>query len=133
MVLGKDITIVRHIEIPEAFISLRSDDIVHVHYKKNTVLDVELQLRMRRIFDEVTGARRLKFIFSGDEGFILTKEARENISLRQKESPILAYAIIAHNLGYKIVANFYIKVVKPKGHYRVFNKLDEAIAWLYSF
>ena len=132
MVAGTDVATLRHIEIPEAFIRLRSDDIVHVHYKKNTVLDVELQLRMRKIFDEMAGLRKLKFIFSGDEGFILTKEARENASLRQRESPISAYAIIANNLGYKIVANFYIKVVKPKGQYKVFNKFDEALAWLYS-
>jgi hypothetical protein len=130
MILEPGITIVDQIEIPEANISLRSDSIVHVHFNKDTVFDVALQLRMRRIYDKLLKGRKAKFIFSADEGFILTKEAREYVPDPGNEPPILCYVLIVNNLAYKIVADFYIRVVKPKGNFKLVGSLDEAVEWL---
>ncbi len=125
------ISIIKRIEIPEALIQQRSDGIIHVHYKKNTTLDVELQVNMRALFFELTEGKKAPFIFSADEGFSLTKEARENAGISAKESPISAYAIIAESLGYRIIANFYLKVNKPKLPYKLFPSIDDAVKWLY--
>ena len=43
------------------------------------------------------------------------------------------YAIVAHNLAYKIVANFYLKVKKPKTPFKVFSDEDSALVWLNEF
>jgi hypothetical protein len=132
MVLSSNITVVKEIEIPEAFIRLRSDSILHVHYKRNTTLDVELQVRMRNIFNEMTGGLKSNFIFSAAEGFALTKEARENSTILDSNSPISAYAVIANNLAYRIIANFYLKVNKPTVPYKLFQTIEEAVKWLYT-
>jgi hypothetical protein len=132
MVQHPEVTVIREVEIPEALISLRSDNIMLVDYKKNVTLDVELQMRMRAIFNEMTGNRKSKFVFSADEGFSITREARENGARLQKESPIQYYALVTDNLAYRILANFYIRVVKPYGNYRLVRDLEEGIAWLHS-
>jgi hypothetical protein len=125
-------SIVKEIEIAQAFIRLRADGIVHVHYKKNTTLDVPLQEKMREIYHEITGGIKGKFIFSADEGFIFSKEARDNAPRNNEKSPILYYALIASNLAYRIIGNFYIKVTKPKGNYKLFSNVKEAVEWLNS-
>jgi hypothetical protein len=128
---GQD-TIIKTIEIPEASIRLRADGIVHVQYHKHVVLDLMLQKKMRELFWEITDGKKAKFIFAAEEGFVFSKEARENIKLPGKESPILYYALVCSNLAYKIIANFYIKVMKPHGHYKVVSSVQEAVEWLNS-
>jgi len=61
-----DPVILKEVEIPEAIITLRSDDIIVVRYKRNTILDVELQLKMRAIYGELTNNKKKNFILSYD-------------------------------------------------------------------
>ncbi|PBQ30710.1 hypothetical protein CNR22_02615 [Sphingobacteriaceae bacterium] len=130
MVLTPNITFLKVIEIPEANIVLRSDDIIHVDYNKDVTLDVELQIRMRAIFDKLADGKKKLFIFSAAEGFTLTKEARNNSDIMNGDSPIAAYAVVANNLAYKLIANFYLKVNKPKVPFKIFLTIDDAAKWL---
>jgi hypothetical protein len=123
---------VKEIKIPEATVSLREDGIVYVHYNKNTLLDVKLQKRMLEVFNEITGKKKSHFIFDAAEGLILTKEARDNAIVMEDQTPVLATAVVANNLGYRIIANFYIKVNKPKGKYKVVTSVEEGALWLNS-
>ena len=124
--------IIKEIKIPEATVSLREDGIVHVYYQKNTFLNVELQMRILEIFNEITGKKKMLFIFEAGEGVIITKGARENAILIEDISPVLASAVVAPNLAYRLIANFYIKVKKIKGQYKVVRDLEEGIKWLKS-
>lgn len=132
MVVESEITIVSEIEIPEAFIRLRSDGIVFVLYKEHVTLDVELQTRMVKLFWQITNQKKAHFIFESDEGFVLTKEARENAIKLEKDTPVIASALIVNNLASRIVANFYIKVNKPKIKNKLFGTMEEAAKWLKS-
>jgi len=132
MVLTPKITLLKVLEIPEAHISLRSDGIIHVDYKKNVTLDVNLQVSMRKIFIRLTEGKKFHFIFSAAEGFTLTKEARENTDILDSNSPISAYGIVANNLAYKLIANFYLKVNKPKVPFKLFLTVEDAAQWLYT-
>ena len=131
MILEPGITIVNEFEIPEARISLRSDGIVHVHFNEDTTFDLELQNRMRVIYEKLLNGRKAKFIFSADDGFTLTKEVRDHAHLRT-DSPVLCYALIVNNLAYKIIADFYTRVTKPKGTYKMVGSVVEAVRWLNS-
>lgn len=132
MVLEKDIIIVRQIEIPEAYISLRSDGIIYVFHKENVSLDVELQTRLVGIFKDITGNQKANFIFESDEGFVFTREARENSIKIDDDSLVEASAIIVKSLASRIIANFFIKVTKPKAKYRLFGNVKDAADWLNS-
>ena len=119
--------------MPEASIRLRSDRIVHVHYKKNTTLDVSLQAAMRKIYMDLTGGVPSKFLFTAEEGFSITPEAKKNAPRSLKESPIESYALVVkNNLAYRLIVNFYFKVMKPQGNYKVFENTENAIDWLHS-
>jgi hypothetical protein len=125
-----DVSIIKEIKLPEATLSLREDGIVRVLYHDNTTLDVPLQLRMADAFNEITGGKKSFFIFEAGENVIVTKEARNNALKLEDVTPILASAVIAHNLAYRIIANFFIKVQKPKGQYKVVANMEDALSWL---
>lgn len=132
MVLERDITIIRQIEIPEAFIHMRSDGIVFVRFKENVTLDIALQERLVEVYRQIIGGGKANFIFLSDEGFFLTKEARENSITMENNSPVGASAIIVTNLASRIIANFFIKVNKPKIKYKLFGTVEDAAKWLNS-
>ncbi len=126
------VKIIKQIKVPEATLSLRDDGIVHVFYHDNTILDVPLQLRMVDAFNNIANGKKSLFIFQAGENVIVTKEARDNALKLEAITPILSSAVIAHNLAYRFIANFFIKVQMPKGKYRVVANLEDAILWLKS-
>lgn len=130
MVTDLEIKVIKQIKHPEATISLREDGIVHVFYHNNTVLDVPLQLRMADSFNIIADGKKSLFIFQAGENVIVTKEARDNALSLEDSTPILAIAVIANNLAYRIIANFFIKVQRPKGKYRVVENMNEGVKWL---
>ena len=103
-----------------------------MHYKKDTTLDVALQTGMRKIYHEITKGKPSPFLFTAEEGFSITPEAKKNAPKSLKESPIASYALVVNNLGYRLIVNFYFKVMKPKGNYKLFENVDDALKWLHS-
>lgn len=132
MITDPEVRIVKQIKLPEATLSLREDGIVHVFYHDNTILDVPLQLRMADAFNAIANGKKSLFVFEAGENVVVTKEARENALKLEATTPILSSAVVANNLAYRIVANFFIKVQMPKGKYKVVANFEEAIKWLKS-
>jgi hypothetical protein len=130
MSITENRTIIKSVEVPEAIVNVHSNGIIHVHYKMNTILDKELHCRMVALYNELTGGVKSNFIFSADEGLIFTKDARENASELEKHSPIHFYAVVVNSLPYKIIANFYFKVLRPKGRYKLVSSVEEGFKWL---
>ncbi len=121
------------VEIEEAIVSLREDGIVHVHFKKYVEITVELQGRMYDIYNEICGNGHKPFLFTADEFFSITKEARDNAIIMEGLYPGSASAVLATSLAYKLVANFYLIVNKPKSPYKVFNNEEDAVEWLKTY
>ncbi len=130
MPLDPSVKTIKEIKFPEATLSLREDGIIHVYYHDNTVLDVPLQLRMADAFNEIADHKKSLFIFDAGDNVIVTKEARNNAITLEDSTPIKASAVIAGNLAYRMIANFFLKVQRPKGKYRVVANLKEAVSWL---
>ena len=132
MTSDAEIKIIKQIKHPEATLTLRADGIVHVFYHDNTILDVPLQLRMADAFNAIADGKKSLFIFEAGDGVHVTKEARDNALKLEDSTPILASAVIADNLAYRMIANFFLKVQKPKGKYKVVANIDDAVKWLKS-
>ena len=124
--------IVRQIETEEAIVALRKDGIVHVYYKRGTVINVELQTSIYKIFHEITGGVRTPFIFEAGEYCSVTKEARANAIATEDITPTSATVVYVHNLAYRMIAEFYYKFNKPKQPYKVCTTFEEGIEWLLS-
>ena len=127
-----EVKIIKQIKHPEATLSLREDGIVHVFYHDNIVLDVPLQLRMAEAFNQIAETKSTYFIFEAGENVHVTKEARDNALKLEDSTPIMASAVIAHNLAYRLIANFFLKVQRPKGKYKVVANMEEALKWINS-
>jgi hypothetical protein len=121
------------IELPEAWIKLRNDNIVHVIFKTGAVLDVPLQMRMLDKYIEICDGRKLPFLFDAMEHVTITKEAKVNAVEIERLAPVTANAVIARNLAYRLIAEFYLKVNKPKMPFKIFKNEDDAISWLRLF
>ncbi len=122
---------VKQIEKELFIASLRFDGIIHVYFKPNTHITVELQKEMLSAYFELTDISR-PFIFEGGEFVSLSKEARLNAIQIEPISPVGASAVIVKNLGQRIIADYYYRFNKPKKPLRVFKCFNEAATWLNS-
>ena len=118
------------VEIDEAIIALRSDGIIHVHYKENTLITVELQGKMYDIFIEMCGDNKYAFLFTASDFVSVTKEARDNALILEALYPGIATAVLTDSTAYKIIANFYVLVNKPKTPLKIFSNEEDAVIWL---
>lgn len=128
--IEKDGDIINRLEIPEAIIRLRRDGIVHVTFRRDTVFDVVVQMNMLKLNNQITDGKKSYFIYDGEENVSITKEARDNAVKIEDLSPTAGSAVIANNLAYRMVANFYVKFNKPKTPFKVVSTLEEAVAWI---
>ncbi len=120
------------IETPEAFVQLRADGILHVHFKENTDITIELQLSLRKIYDALLGDHATGFIYSAEAGFSISKEARENFGNFPSRNPVSACGLVANNLAYRILGNFLIKFYSPKIPVKLFDTVEQAADWLHA-
>lgn len=121
------------LEMPEYFIHSRKDGIVHVVFKEKVELDVDLQERMMEVYIKICAGEKRPFMFSAFNDVNITKEARDNSKKLEDRYPGSATAVIANSLSYTLIANFYLKVNKPKTPYKVFKDIPSAEFWLKKF
>lgn len=127
------VTYLKTIEIPEAIIHLRSDMIIHIIYKEGVVIDIPVQERVLEKFNELCNGKKLPFLFDAMDHVSVTKEAKINAVEMELKTPVLATAVFAKSLAYKLIADFYLKINKPKTPFKVFRKKEDAIKWLLTF
>ena len=124
--------ITRKIENEKVLVQLRSDGIVHVIFKENVTIDIETQVGSLKLYNEICNGKKSKFLFTAYGGVSITKEARDNATKIEYLSPVGKSAVVADSLPYRIIANFYLKVNRPKNPYKVFGTEKEAVQWLLS-
>ncbi len=121
------------IEIDEATITERKDGIVNVHFKERVEITIELQGKLYDIYNEICGDDKKPFLFTASNYVSINKETREHSIIMEALYPGLASAVVAPSIAYKLIANFYLLINKPKSPYKVFNEEEEAIEWLKTF
>lgn len=124
---------IKELDYQEVNLQLKSNEIVYVLFKDNCVIDIDFQMRLLDYYIDITGGKLMPFIFLAAENVSVTKEARDNAILIENQSMVGASALIVTNLAYKIIANFYMKVNKPKRPLKAFGNEEEAIKWLQTF
>ncbi len=122
--------IVNSVERKRIIISRRDDGILHVFYKDNTVLDLELQYEIRDILNDFLKGEKGLFIYEAGQKCSITKEARDNAVKIEDQVPALASVIYVQNAVYKMIANFYYKFNKPKQSFFVVSDFEKGIQWL---
>lgn len=121
------------IETQIAIISVDENGIGFQYFKDNTILDVPEQMENLEAIIKVTGNKPTPFVIYAGKNVIITKDARDNAIPLESKSPINASAIVVQNLAYRLIAEFFIKVQKPKNPYKIFTDKESAIEWCKQF
>jgi hypothetical protein len=124
---------IKTIEIEEAIITLKDNDIVYVYFKSGVVIDCDTQEKLLLNYGEITKGKLHPFLFYADEQVSITKEARDNAIVIEDRAYAIASAILVNNLAHRLIANFYLKFNKPQKPYKVFNRKKDAVNWLLNF
>ncbi|MCD6018892.1 MAG: hypothetical protein K0S53_2013 [Bacteroidetes bacterium] len=126
----EEIQIVRELDFKAFNIALKSNGIVYVLFKDDCLINIELQNKLLHFYRDVTGGKLMPFIFLAAENVSITKEAKENAIFIEDQSMVGASAVVVNNFAYKLIANFYLKINKPRRPYKVFSNEQDAVKWL---
>ena len=121
------------IETTNAIISINEEGIGHQYFKDNSILDIPEQLENLEAIIKVTGNKPTPFVISAGKNIIVTKDARDRAISIEPLSPINANAIVVQNLAYRLIAEFFVKVQKPKSPYKIFTDKESAYEWCRQF
>lgn len=123
----------RIVETSVSVLSLNEDGIGQMHFKDRITLDIPEQMEHLKGIIELTENHPTPFVVTAGEHVIITKEAKENVSLLEDKSPVCASAIVVSNLAYRLLADFFIKWQKPKIPYKTFTNKEKAFEWCKQF
>lgn len=110
-------------------VALRSDGIMHVHVHDRIEINLDCQNLMKKVYWELTEVPR-PFVFTAGEFISLTREAQKNAKIMEKDTPVVASALVVNNVAQKLMAEFYYKFDRPKYPLKVFKNFDRGIEWL---
>ncbi|HEY0031542.1 MAG TPA: hypothetical protein VGC65_12330 [Bacteroidia bacterium] len=127
--------ILQCIETSTAIISINEEGIGFLHFKDNAHQDISEQMENHEAIKKITGDLPTPFVVSAGEHVTLTREARHNALAIEHLSPMCATAVIVQNLAYRMIAEFYMKIQKPKNPFAVFTEKDKdkAYEWCRQF
>lgn len=125
--------IVQTISLPFAELTRDEQGIIRVHYLEGSTVDILQKKELFRSYSDITNGEKSLFIFKAQNHVNFTKEAKEFSVRVEHKQPFLAIAVVAHNLAYQLLADFYFKFYKPKVHYKVLKSEDKAVEWLLQY
>lgn len=108
------------------------DGILHFYYKEIENMDLEMAKACVKDRKEFTKYKSYPCLVDVVMLKSSTKEARDYFAVEGNEG-ITANAILVNSTAFKMMANFYIMVNKPKNPTRTFTDKASAIEWLNQF
>ncbi|MFZ5554322.1 MAG: hypothetical protein ACOZCO_14480 [Bacteroidota bacterium] len=109
------------------------DGILRVIYLEKAEITVEVKKEHHRLYSELAPFGPLPMLLEIREGVNVTREARSFSKKIEDKQPFSACAVVVDNLGYRILANFYMRFYRPKKPFRVFDNIEAAKNWLQQF
>jgi hypothetical protein len=107
---------------------------VEIHFQDSVLVEKEGVKQVYKMLDEFTDGQRLKKLLIIGEHTDITKEARllivEENNVRKNR--IVAEAIVVHSFAQKLIANFYLALLKNIYPIQFFTERTKAEKWLRS-
>jgi hypothetical protein len=121
------------IETSVSIISIHEDGVGQMHFKDEIILDVPGQMEHLDALNKIANGQKIPFVVTAGKHVNITPEARDNAILIEDRSPVAATAVVVQNLAYRLIADFYLKINKPKTPYKVFTDKNAAFEWCMQF
>jgi hypothetical protein len=120
----------KFVETDTFFVELSDDFIVTLRVKENAVVSINSFMEIRKKVDELTNSAIHSTIIEAIGFFTLEQGVRDYVVKGDYLKSVKAIAFVTDKLPHKIMANFFIKINKPKSKSKVFTKREEALKWL---
>lgn len=113
----------------------RSDGIIEIRCANDFTYDVEHIQENHQFLEELAAGEKLLVLNISEKYTSITSEARDYISKGYHCGFIKAEAFLIHSLAQRILANFFVKITKPKvpATYYDYKDKEKAEIWLDSF
>ncbi|MEO6901736.1 MAG: hypothetical protein ABI315_01115 [Bacteroidia bacterium] len=121
------------VETSSSIITINNEGVGHIHYKDYTVYDLLQQEENLNALNIITKGIHTPFVITAGGSVVFTKKAKDNSILNSTISPVSAYALIATNFAYRLIAQFYIKIHKPALPFKIFAEEKDGFEWCKQF
>jgi hypothetical protein len=126
-------TLLPTIETSVSVLTIHENGIGQMHFKDGIILDVPEQMEHLNALIQITNGKKTPFIVTAGKHVNITPQARNNAIVIEDDSPVCATAVVVQNLAYRLIADFYMKINKPKTPYKVFTDQKAAFEWCRQF
>lgn len=123
----------QEIEIGDHFLMKTVNDIMYITIKPDVYVELHMVEEVIAFQREILNGEAILVLLDVSAASGITKEASDYTSSKHVEGLQIAMAILISSLPMRLLANFFIKFNKPPAPTKMFNSLDDAIAWLETF
>ncbi len=121
------------IELEKAFVSLRTDRIIHVHIKGGEELELADAKEVVAAIGFLGNKKKFPVLIDCEEFSTVSKEARAYSASKETNIYTSADALAYHSLAHKLFADIYVNIDKPAIPTKIFPDNEQAITWLKTF
>lgn len=118
------------IETRISYITKLASDVVRVEVKKDIEPELEDLEENYSAYQTLFSDNKLYFLVIFNKGSTTSLEVRNKFASKQRSAFKIAEAIVVNSISHKLIANFVLKVQKPKHQMKIFNNEKDALEWL---
>jgi hypothetical protein len=124
--------VIKKSETPAVEISICSDGIIRVMFKRNTEIGPPEFKELFEKYNSLVEGKSYPYIyFVEDSSVIFTNEGRVYSKEHEFSFPKICNAYVVTSLAHKLIANFYLKFNKPSYPSKVFTNMKNAEEWCF--
>ena len=120
----------KKIELEKLTIELISSNILLISLKDSVVIEEADVIEVKKHNLELTQGKDYVIVFDSGNYTTISEEGRKLMSSPEIELNRKASAFVINSLGQKLIANFYLKVDRPKVPTKFFSDKEKAMNWV---
>lgn len=125
--------IVSSVELGKISVCVTDSNVFIINIEKDTEVTLNVAKEVIAAMEQIADGRKMPVLIIAKDYSLPTKEAREFLADKDASPYASAEAYVISSMAQRIIGNFYLNVNKPQRPTRLFNKVEEALAWLELF
>ena len=119
------------VDLGHSVLTLLASGIVRIQCAEDVVYDVQKIKENLATIQKISGGKKVPVFSLAGKYTLATKEAREFVAKAEVSRKILtAEAFVVQSTAQRIIANFYLRINKPKIPTAFFKSEVDAVEWL---
>lgn len=118
------------IYLPGVQIQQPSGCVLVIRYDDELVVNLEMAKQITSEVARFFGTTELGVVHSAGSLTTIEPDVRDYLASNSRYANKIAEAFVVKNLGQRIIANFYLRISRPKCPTEVFTTEEEAVKWV---